>query len=813
MSRPGRWALGSPARPPRPRGHRRPGRARRRLALALAFLVVVPLGLLGQQAAFAAGNLLDNPGLEILDGDLPRCWAARGWGDNTGSTEVVGDAYTGRHAVRVTLTARTDGDRKLIAVENADCAPAVTPGRQYDLSVRYRSSTPDAAVTVFRHDTATGWQYWTDLMTVPVSGDWAALEVRTPEVPPGTDRISWGVSVYGVGSVTTDDYAMVDATPEEPEPVCAAGAACVAGSWEVLPYPSPVRGVHSVLLHNGKVLLIAGSGNSPEMFEAGDFRSTVFDPVAGTFTDVPTPEDLFCAGHVQLADGRVLVVSGNKGYPDPQQGADYQGLKASYIFDPATNRYTPTNDPQDGHWYPSATILGNGDVISLGGLGEDSRGTVIAEYFDAAQERWLSRAETKQTWSFWGLYPAMILLQDGRLFYTGSHTFGDNLPGGGAKLYDYETQTIVDVPGLQDKNQRDQSASVLLPPAQDQRVLTMGGGNNQNAIPANRLTDLIDLKAPQPRYTPGPLLPQGTRTGGVPQTGAEGKMYVSAVILPDGKVFETGGAVFNRAEPVFEASMFDPATDTYQAGMATDPVPRGYHSSSILLPDGRVLSVGDNPGNGSFELRLSLYSPPYLHRGARPRITGVAAQQWAWGAPQRVTVDRPVARAQLIRPAAVTHSSDPNQRSVDLPLTVVDDTTVDLHLTANPNIAPPGWYMLTVTDAAGVPSVARWVQVGAVTPRAAPRVHDFAATPGARAAARVPVPKGAAVAGGFDGCDRDYGDPGQCVPRRLPAEVTDACAWLRERDYLPLTVRGRDALGLDRDRDGRACARGGPRRR
>ena len=110
-------------------------------------------------------------------------------------------------------------------------------------------------------------------------------------------------------------------------------------------------------------------------------------------------------------------------------------------------------------------------------------------------------------------------------------------------------------------------------------------------------------------------------TGGVAQTATQGKMYVSAVLLPDGKVFETGGGLHNRADPVYEASMFDPVTNTFTAGMATDPVPRTYHSSAFLLPDGRVMAVGDNPGDGSFDMRLSVYSPPYLFKGARPQIT------------------------------------------------------------------------------------------------------------------------------------------------------------------------------------------------
>jgi hypothetical protein len=35
-----------------------------------------------------------------------------------------------------------------------------------------------------------------------------------------------------------------------------------------------------------------------------------------------------------------------------------------------------------------------------------------------------------------------------------------------------------------------------------------------------------------------------------------------------------------------------------------------------------------------------------------------------------------------------------------------------LSVTADRTIAPPGWYMLFVTNDAGVPSVARWVKLG-----------------------------------------------------------------------------------------------------
>lgn len=685
---------------------------RRRLGRLLVLALLCTVGLVAAPAHAAPANLVRNPSVEAVTSGFPTCWERSGWGDQDFTFDLSDAARTGQNAMRITIDSTTGaGDRKAMMLETPACAPQVTPGHQYDLTAWYRSTTAATAVTLFRHDSTAGWQYWTDLATPPVAAAYTEFTVRTPPVPAGTDQLTWGVSIYGVGTLLTDDYSMVDVTVPEPEPVCTIGAACTKGEWEVMPFESTVRGIHSVVLHNGKVLLIAGSGNDPEAFAAGTFKTAVYDPADGSFTDVPTPEDLFCSGHVQLADGRVLVMGGNKDYPTADGTVGYKGLRDSFLFDPATNQYTRTNDMASGHWYPSATILGNGDVLSLGGLGEDSHGTVATEYWDAEEERWLELWQANQTWSFWGLYPAMVLMQDGRLFYTGSHTFGNGLPGTGASIYDYAAGTITDVPGLRRKDERDQSASVLLPPAQDQRVLTIGGGNVDFNPVANRLTDIIDLKEADPAYRPGPQLPLGTRTGGVAQTGDQGKMYVSAVILPDGTVFETGGAQHNRSDPVFEASIFDPQTDTFTPGMAVDPVPRGYHSSSFLLPDGRVMSVGDNPGDGSFDMRISVYSPPYLFQGKRPEIVTVANTEWSYGGVEEITVDSAVTRASLIRPAAVTHSSDPNQRFVELPMSV-DGNTIGLNVTSNPNIAPPGWYMLFVHNAQGVPSVAKWVKLG-----------------------------------------------------------------------------------------------------
>ncbi|MEU4169612.1 galactose oxidase early set domain-containing protein [Streptomyces sp. NPDC026665] len=788
---------------------------RRRTALLAVTGLAAGLLLVSPQPASAA-NLVTNPGFETGGTDgMPACWEKSGWGDNDFSFATVSDSHSGTKAMKVTLTRRVDGDRKALITESTACAPVVAAGKQYDLGLYYKTTTPDAAITLFRHDTTAGWQYWTDLKTLDMAAAWTQATVRTPAVPAGTDRITWGVSVYGTGSATTDDYTMEQVFDPVPPATCTGTAEeCANGKWTVLPTQNPVRSMHSVVLNNGKVLLIAGSGNSEENFAAGTFTSAVYNPATGSYKVVPTPKDMFCAGHVQLADGRVLVMSGNKAFP-VVGGHGYEGYRESYIFDPVTETYSRTNDLNDGHWYPSATELGNGDIISFGGLREDSSGSVTAERWSNAQQQWLPLWQVNQTWSFWGLYPSMILMQDGRLFYSGSHVFGNGTPGTGSAIYDYDANTTTAIPGLQNKDERDQSASVLLPPAQDQKVLTLGGGNIDSNPAANRLTDIIDLKAANPAYTMGPKIPQGTvdlGNGKVAQTGDQGKMYVSAVLLPDGKVLETGGALHNRADPVYETSIFDPATSTFDP-VAVDPEARGYHSSAFLLPDGRVMTTGDNPGNGTWNHDVSVYTPPYLLKGSRPAITSVIDKEWVYGDTQRITVDRPVVKAELIRPAAVTHSSDPNQRFVDLPLSV-DGNNVDLNVTSNPNLAPPGWYMLFAVDANGVPSVAEWVHLqgpsALASDTASAHVHAFADSLGGAVTEPGGKRTSQKVSTTISGCDRHYGTVNVCVPTVFPEGVrkttASRCAWLKKNDYGRLRINGKDdPLGLDPSRDGLAC--------
>lgn len=640
-----------------------------------------------------------NPNLSAGSGPLPECFLSAGWGENTVSGSLTDDvpagSAPGTRAFELVMSNHISGDAKLIPSEAPGCAPSVTGNGPWDLSIDYLSTTASASFTVFVH-TPAGWQYWTDLADLPAAPGWATAKARLEKVPAGTDRVSFGIALFGTGTLKTTNYALLPAPPDPlPEPVDP-GQPELTGSWEVLESELPIRAVHTTLLHDGRLLLIAGSGNDGNLFAAGEFRAVLWDAATGEFTDVPVPYDMFCAGHVTLPDGKVLLAGGTQEYPGAQDGpTTFEGSKQSYYFDPADDSFHRLPDMAGAHWYPSLTKLGSGDVWSAGGLDEKAEGTVLTEMFDYSSMSWLPQAAVPQTWSFWGTYPHMFLLDDGTMFYTGGHTFGNGLPGTGASIYNWQTARMWDVPGLRQKDLRDQAGSVFIGPVQDQRLMIVGGGNTETNEPAISLVDIVDLNSPTPSYSPGPDLP------------GPGKAYVNLVNLPDRTVLASNGARHNRASDVLTAALYDPADNQWQS-VPADPVARNYHSTAILLPDGRVAVLGSNPLDNSFEFRISVYSPPYM-AADRPRILE-APKRAGYGESFTVQVDGEATAASLMSPMSATHQTDTNARLIDLPISETGNTYT-VQVPENRNLVPPGPYMFTVLDGAGVPSTARWVWI------------------------------------------------------------------------------------------------------
>jgi hypothetical protein len=294
-------------------------------------------------------------------------------------------------------------------------------------------------------------------------------------------------------------------------------------------------------------------------------------------------------------------------------------------------------------------------------------------------------------------------MQNGHLFFSGGNVFASP-PGIAPGILDLATNAFntVGLPAGFDLGHRDHCASVMLPPVQDQKAMIVGGGS-----PAVNRAHIIDLKAATPAYAAAANLHHA-------------RFHVNAVLLPDRTVLVSGGNGTNEDAPtaVLEAEIYHPDTNAWSLA-ATAQVARMYHSIALLLPDGRVLAAGSNPNRRDDELRLEIFHPPYLFRGPRPFIES-APTEILYGS--TVTIHTPQAHevkwVELIRPMATTHSCEPGQRVVDMPFEIGGFCHIHAQVTAEQDIAPPGWYMLFLVNHAGVPSVATWVHLtGGKTPR------------------------------------------------------------------------------------------------
>jgi hypothetical protein len=489
------------------------------------------------------------------------------------------------------------------------------------------------------------------------------------------------------------------------DPMTDLDMAAEMGVWRLLEDDSQVLAVHAALLRTGDVVFFAGSSNDPDRHAAHQYGTAVWHYPGPRFSRPDTAVDLFCCGHAFLPDGRLLAAGGTGQY-DP-----FFGLKQAVAFDPfegapdpgsptgAAGAWTAAPDMTGGRWYPTLLPLADGRVLAVSGLDEKNELNVVPEtYLDGS---WTSLSPSPH----WPMYAHLFLLQDGRVFYSGGQYGANN--GVRPTIWDPATNASTDLQGvLPDPQARNQSASVLLPPAQDQRVMIMGGGpfdmHDQTGAVAS--VAIADLAAPQPAYR---------SVAGLNMA----RMHLCATLLPDRTVLVSGGAMMeeNAAQAAFAAEIYhpDPGAGPGRWAMAAESrVPRLYHSVAVLMPDGKVITAGSNPQRKTEELRIEVFWPPYLFETTRPEIT-VADTELGYGGAVAVTVPDAagLASACLVQAGATTHSSNCEQRLVDLPLTVTGANTASLALPVTATLAPPAWYLLFVVNAEGIPSHGIWVHL------------------------------------------------------------------------------------------------------
>lgn len=214
------------------------------------------------------------------------------------------------------------------------------------------------------------------------------------------------------------------------------------------------------------------------------------------------------------------------------------------------------------------------------------------------------------------------------------------------------------------------------------------------------------------------------------------RFYHNLVLLPDGKVLVTGGASTKtnyNLNPVKQPQIWDPngggGTGTWTApgALNSSTAVRGYHSTSILLPDGRVLCAGGWDKHED-QYRADIYCPPYLFNADGSFAKRPEFRDWpetvTYGERFSVCLETDSVTAgsfALLRPAMTTHSFDQNQRYLPLTWSLASTTTgvkrtYELNAPWNPAQAPPGDYLLFAVNGVGTPGIAKWVRLIAPSP-------------------------------------------------------------------------------------------------
>lgn len=459
----------------------------------------------------------------------------------------------------------------------------------------------------------------------------------------------------------------------------ARGQGSEVGEWTAA-FPLPLPAIHSVLLPpDGRLMLY-----SYQVSGGPGTWCHVFDPETLATAPFPLADvNVFCGAHSMLPSGDALIVGGTAGHFN-------SGLDHTYLFNEVTG-FTQIGSMSVGRWYPSVTRLGDGRFIVMAGLDGSGNDTPLVETFDPQTQTWTVFPGADKLLP---LYPMNFQVASGAVITAGPHRDTESLDLN-TGVWTFIDQTAKD---------HHEGCAVLLPPYPD-RIMLMGGHNQKSTL-TRKKCEILDLSDPVPQWRT--TTPMKRR-----------RQHHNAIVLPDGNVLVLGGRVidgevnirsssppFHRGNVVLEAEMFDPISETWTL-MAPQVRPRLYHSTGILLKDGRVFTCG-----GEQEPSGEVYSPPYLFKGPRPTLTGAPASV-GYGASFQVQSDQAdqIASACLLATGATTHSFDQNQRFiavdvVDLGGGVLDITTPTLN-----TVAPPGVYMLFVVNAAGVPSVGEFVTV------------------------------------------------------------------------------------------------------
>jgi len=461
------------------------------------------------------------------------------------------------------------------------------------------------------------------------------------------------------------------------------------------PVSWPLVGLHEILLPDGRVLNY-GTNESA----ANTFVYDVWNPALGDSSAAhsvlpnTTATDIFCSFQsLNWSTGEVLITGGDSG----GLFRTNQGNNQTTIFSPQTNTIRSQGMMEYPRWYPTIVDMPNGDMVTLGGYKNSTLATTTPEvYNSSASPNWRTIAGATSNDAF-GLtqggwfYPKAWVSPQGGIFLianTGKMYAIDPTGNGAISVYPNSAArgsmtlpTVMYAPGM---------------------LLSLRLAPGAATAP---LVQTININGPQPVVT---------TIANIDQL----RLWSTATVLADGRVAVTGGSAKANAavNPDYTVEIWDPTTGQWTAGAVAQKY-RLYHSIALLLPDATVLTGGGGAPGPVTNRNAEIYYPPYLYLNdgsgqpaPRPMLTG---------APTAITIGQDVtaavgpsdviSRVTFVRTGSDTHSTNIDQRFLDLPFTQ-SGNSVTATLPTDPNMLAPGYWMLFVF-ANEAPSVAQIILV------------------------------------------------------------------------------------------------------
>lgn len=476
----------------------------------------------------------------------------------------------------------------------------------------------------------------------------------------------------------------------------------IGGQWSDV-FDWPIVALQSILTPDLKILTY---GTDQFGQQGGALIYDVWDPATNTHYTLPnrTPTDMFCSAAIVVPSTGEILITGGDARP---MGHTNMGVADVNVFDYRDMSISASQDGPMSHerWYPTVVELANGKILVLGGCDMTGKGVGMPElYTPGVGWKSLTGASSSAIGDGWW-YPRAWLAPNGKvvlLNHTGLLALDPSGNGTLTKVADIPFKTNGDLPAIKF------AADKVL-------ILDDQGG-----------AWVMDMSGDVPTFQ---------------QTGSLGEVrnWANLVVLADGSVMASGGSEvsFELVGVHNDVQIWNPQTGVWTTGDEA-AVARLYHSTTILLPDATVLSLGGGAPGPLTNTNGEIYKPGYLFNedgtlATRPVITDAPQSIEQRQDSFTVTMDdaASITRLTFVKTGAVTHSIDMSNGMLDLSFRHGPDNTLIVTFPNNANVLAPGNWMLFAFNDQGTPSVAATISVGLGGEDFSPGVQGYVTESGA----------------------------------------------------------------------------------